>query len=150
MLNYMRELFNLILFILFSDTIIVAQPIKDVDHFSAIPKIAQRTLNGKLKTSDFENQVKYMVNVDTLKWSQELVSGDITYFSQKKKFVNRLNSLYTYFNKYKVSKFVEINDSPIYFPRKSHWIMDIDKYRIEWWFSKQSSTLLETITVIKF
>jgi len=146
----MRELIFLISFILFSDSFLVAQSIKDVDQFSAIPKIAQRTLEGKLKASDFENQVKYMVNVDTLKWSQELVSGDITYFSQKKKFVNRLNSLFSYFNKYKMSKFIELNDSPIFFPRKSHWVMDIDKYRIEWWFSKQNPTLLETITVIKF
>jgi hypothetical protein len=118
--------------------------------FSQVPSLVQKTLDGRLNPSDFENQKVYMVNVDTLKWSKELISGDFTYYSDKNQMVDRLNNLFEKMNGKKITHFAEINDNPYILPRKKQWVMLLDNYRIDWWFSVSDSNKLETITLVKY
>jgi hypothetical protein len=50
----------------------------------------------------------------------------------------------------KITHFAEINDNPYILPRKKQWVMLLDNYRIDWWFSISDSNKLETITLVKY
>ena len=118
--------------------------------FSQVPDLALKTLSGQLTVTDFENQKTYMVNIDTLKWSKEVLSGDLTYYSNKDEMVNKLNTVFQKMTGKKITHFAEINESPYILPRKKQWVMLIDNYRIDWWFSINDLTKLETITLVKY
>jgi hypothetical protein len=118
--------------------------------FSQVPQLVQKTLSGQLSDSDFENQKTYMVNIDTLQWSKEVISGDFTYYSNKDQMVKRLNLVFQKMDSKKITHFAEINESPFILPRKKQWVMLIDNYRIDWWFSTNDLTKLETITLVKY
>jgi len=118
--------------------------------FSQVPDLAKKTLTGQLTIFDFENQKTYMVNIDTLQWSKEVLSGDLTYYSNKDEMVNKLNLVFQKMTDKKITHFAEINESPYILPRKKQWVMLIDNYRIDWWFSINDSTKLETITLVKY
>lgn len=118
-------------------------------YSQGIPDLAKRTLTGKLTPEDFEKSSKYMVNVDTTRWGQETLSGDIVYYNDVKDIVNRLNHVFTKFKNSKEDGFVVITNNPIIQPRKQHWVMVYGKYRIEWWFSTSGTDKLETITLSK-
>jgi len=118
--------------------------------FSQVPDLAKKTLSGQLNVTDFETQKTYMVNIDTLQWSKEVLSGDLTYYSNKDEMVNRLNIVFQKMTGKKITHFAEINESPYILPRKKQWVMLIDNYRIDWWFSVNDSTKLETITLVKY
>jgi hypothetical protein len=118
--------------------------------FSQVPDLAKKTLTGQLTIFDFENQKTYMVNIDTLQWSKEVLSGDLTYYSNKDEMVKRLNLVFQKMDSKKITHFAEINESPFILPRKKQWVMLIDNYRIDWWFSINDSTKLETITLVKY
>jgi hypothetical protein len=91
-----------------------------------------------------------MVNIDTLQWSKEVISGDFTYYSNKDQMVKRLNLVFQKMDSKKITHFAEINESPFILPRKKQWVMLIDNYRIDWWFSTNDLTKLETITLVKY
>lgn len=120
-----------------------------VSSYSQIPDLALRTLNGKLKPSDFEDQQTYMVNVDTLKWDKELLSGDIVFYDKKVEMIKKIENSVKFLKKKDVSYFANLQDNMIYYPRKQHWYMLIDDYRIDWWFSANDPNKLETITLVK-
>ena len=117
--------------------------------FAQIPELAKRTINGKSVTSDFQNQQTYMVNVDTLNWSKETVSGNFTYYQKKEEMVDRINSIFLKLKLKNITHFAEIKDNPFMQPRKLQWVMFADGYRIDWWFSNYDTTKLETITLVK-
>lgn len=114
-----------------------------------LPTLVQNTLNGKLVPSDFENQKSYMVNVDTIKWSKEILSGEFTYYDSKENLLKKLNTLFINLDQNKITHFAEIVGSPFIAPRKKQWVMFIDIYRIDWWFSINDVNKLETITLVK-
>lgn len=114
-----------------------------------LPTLVQNTLNGKLVPSDFENQKSYMVNVDTIKWAKEILSGEFTYYDSKENLLKKLNTLFTNLDQNKITHFAEIVGSPFIAPRKKQWVMFIDIYRIDWWFSINDANKLETITLVK-
>lgn len=118
--------------------------------FAQIPELAKRTLQGLSTTEDFSNQKTYIVNVDTLKWAQETVSGNITYYQEKEKMVQKLNSIFGGLDLGEMTHFEELNDNPYISPRKLHWVMITKKYRIDWWFSPTNENKLETITLVKY
>lgn len=120
-----------------------------VSSYSQIPDLALRTLNGKLKPSDFEDQQTYMVNVDTLKWDKELLSGDIVFYDKKVEMIKKIENSVKFLKKKDVSYFANLQDNMFYYPRKQHWYMLIDDYRIDWWFSANDPNKLETITLVK-
>lgn len=91
-----------------------------------------------------------MVNVDTLKWAQETVSGDIVYYQEKDKMVERLNSIFSVLKLDDVIHFGELKDNPYILPRKQHWVLITNKYRVDWWFSPNETEKLETITLVKY
>lgn len=118
--------------------------------FAQIPELAKRTLQGHSTVDDFSNQKTYMVNVDTLKWAQETVSGDIVYYQEKDKMVERLNSIFSVLKLDDVIHFGELKDNPYILPRKQHWVLITNKYRVDWWFSPNETEKLETITLVKY
>ena len=133
----MKQIF-LLLFLSFSITC-----------YSQIPDLALRTLNGNLKSSDFEDQKTYMVNIDTFKLNKEILSDDIVFYDKKSDMINKIKNSIKFLKGKEVSYFGDLQDNVIYFPRKQHWFMLINDYRIDWWFSMNGSTKLETITLGK-
>jgi len=120
-----------------------------VTCYSQIPDLALRTLNGELKSSDFEDQKTYMVNIDTLKWDKELLSGDIVFYDKKIDMIKKIRNSIKFLKGKEVNYFADLQDNMTYYPRKQHWYMLIDEYRIDWWFSVNDPTKLETITLVK-
>ena len=115
----------------------------------SIPNLASRTLKGKLKNKDFQDQDRYMVNIDTFKWAEELISGDITFYQTKRAMRKKLKYALAFLKDKKIDYFKELTDNIIYYPRKRHWFMVFGDYRIDWWFSKNDSSKLECITLVK-
>ncbi len=117
--------------------------------FAQIPNLAKRTLEGNINDSDIINQQNYMVNVDTSRWATETISGEITYYNSKEKMIEKLNSLFCGLKLKNITHFAEIKDNPYILPRKLHWVMFVDKYRIDWWFDICDISKLDTITLVK-
>jgi hypothetical protein len=118
-------------------------------EISKLPKLVQRTLSGKLRAKDFDLQDKYLVNVDTVKWANETIPGDFSFYANKVQLANRLNTIFVALKKEKVTHFSELIDNPFTKPYKRIWVMFIGNYRIDWWFSKRGTNKLETITIVK-
>lgn len=118
--------------------------------FAQLPELAKRTLQGLSTPEDFATQKTYMVNVDTLKWSKETISGNISYYQDKEKMVQQLNSIFSGLKLDEITHFGEINDNVYISPRKQHWVLITKKYRIDWWFSSTDENKLETITLVKY
>ena len=119
-------------------------------QITELPELAKRTLKGLCTAKDFSDQKTYMVNVDTLKRSNETVSGDIVYYQEKEKMVERLNSIFKVLKSDDVVHFGESKNNPYILPRKQHWVLMTNKYRIDWWFSTTDFEKLETITLVKY
>ena len=117
--------------------------------FSQIPDLARRTLKGQLNPNDFDDQLSYLVNVDTLNISNAVLSGDIVYYNTKSEMITKLSNTLKGFDKKEITYFTELKDNSVYYPSKLHWYMLIDKYRIDWWFSEKDSSKLKSITLVK-
>lgn len=114
-----------------------------------IPDLVRRTLEGKLNEDDFETRSKYMVNIDTLNWSKETISGDITWYDNKTDMIRKLEDISLIIKGKTIGSLVEFKDNPKYYYNKLHWYMVIENYRIDWFFSNTEQPKLRTITLIK-
>ena len=117
--------------------------------YSQIPDLAKRTLEGNLNENDFETRSKYMVNVDTLNWGKETISGEITWYSNKTDMLKKLQDISLVVKDKTIGSFIEIKDYSKYYYNKLHWYMVIDDYRIDWFFSNSEEPKLRSITLIK-
>lgn len=117
--------------------------------YSQIPNLVSRTLEMKLNENDFETKNKYMVNVDTVDIYRETISGEITWFSNKTEMINKINQVIKVVKDKNIGRFVELKNTPSYFSRRLHWYMEIEDYRIDWWFANSDIAKLETITLVK-
>lgn len=117
--------------------------------YSQIPDLAKRTLEGNLNENDFETRSKYMVNVDTLNWGKETISGEITWYSNKTDMLKQLQDISLVVKDKTIGSFIQIKDYSKYYYNKLHWYMVIDDYRIDWFFSNSEEPKLRSITLIK-
>ena len=113
-----------------------------------IPDLAQRTLDGKLETSDFEDQKKYMVNIDTLCWGEIPLSGEFTYFTNKKDMIIKITNSFEILKTKEITHFAELENN-LFYSSKIHWFMILNEYRIDWWFSNSNPNKLDAITLVK-
>ena len=114
-----------------------------------VPPLIKKTMDGKLKPSDFEEQETYMVNIDTIS-SNKLFSGEITWYNTKKDMIKKINSSLEFLQNQPIIFYKVIENNLVYLPRKIHYFAEIESYRIDWWFSESGSDKLETITLIKY